>query len=162
MRIFSVLVTAAALMAAMFTPEALAEGGKRVIKLHQEPPALESLDLGAPGATHGDMLAFQAALSGEDGAKAQMFGLLITIDIADGEDTFEDRTGQVHVDFGGGDSIVVAGRSVYAGGEKEMAKGAPQLRAVIGGTGKFIGARGQVTTVRNGDKSYDHVIELIE
>ena len=38
----------------------------------------------------------------------------------------------------------------------------PQLRAVVGGTGIYMGARGQLTTVRNEDGTYEHLIELMD
>jgi alpha-D-ribose 1-methylphosphonate 5-triphosphate synthase subunit PhnG len=43
-----------------------------------------------------------------------------------------------------------------------MEPGVGQVRAVIGGTGDYIGATGQITTTRNDDGSYDHVVELID
>jgi hypothetical protein len=43
-----------------------------------------------------------------------------------------------------------------------MAAGAAQLRAVVGGTGDFIGARGQVATTRNDDGSYRHEFTLLD
>ena len=162
MRVSSVFVALACLAAAGFAPQAMAAEVKQTIKLHQQPPALVSVDLGTAGNSDGDMLALQAALEGSGGAKATLYGPPLTVGIPHGADKTEDRAGQIYVDFGGGNSIVVAGRSVYGGGEKEMPKGAPQLRAVIGGTGAYIGARGQVTTVRNADNSYDHVIELLD
>lgn len=38
----------------------------------------------------------------------------------------------------------------------------PQIRAVIGGTGDYMGARGQLTTTRNEDGTYEHLIELMK
>jgi hypothetical protein len=43
-----------------------------------------------------------------------------------------------------------------------MDTGNGQIRAVIGGTGKYIGARGQVTTTRNDDQTYEHRFELLD
>ena len=43
-----------------------------------------------------------------------------------------------------------------------MATHNAQVRAVIGGTGRFLGARGQVTTIRAEDGHYDHTFELVE
>ncbi|MCP4382221.1 MAG: dirigent protein, partial [Hyphomicrobiales bacterium] len=58
-------------------------------------------------------------------------------------------------------SLVVAGESVYAREATEMDADRPQIRAVVGGTGRFLGARGQVTTTRNADGTYEHVFELL-
>lgn len=160
MRILRIAITLAALAAS--AAAAHAAEIKRTLKLHQDKPILSHIDLGTGGTSHGDMLAFEAPVTGEGGLKGVMFGLLITVDIADGEDTFEDRTGQIFVDFGGGNSLVVMGTSVYKGNSKEMDPGAPQIRAVVSGTGDYIGARGQVTTTRNADGSYEHVIELVD
>ena len=104
------------------------------------------------------MLAFEAAVSGDNGIKGTMQGLLVTVDIAEGDDQFEDRTGQIYFDFGNGNSLVVAGHSTYKGNGQEMEASVPQLRAVIGGTGDYIGSTGQITTTRNADGSYDHVV----
>lgn len=160
MRAFSTLVTLAALAATTIAPHA-AES-KRSFKLHQEKPVLVNVDLANQGNSNGDMLAFQAGVTGENGLKGTMFGLLITVDIADGDDALEDRSGQINIDLGNGNSLIVAGRSVYKGTNQEIDAGTPQLRAVIGGTGDYIGARGQVSTTRNADGSYDHVVELLD
>jgi len=161
MRHLPAFVTLASLVVTLLVPQALAGEAHKFIKLHQDPPLLTIVDIAPAGHSDGDMLAFEAALTGEDGAKATLYGLLITEDIPNGSDTQEDRSGQLYFDFGNGNSIVVAGRSVYAKSETEMNTAAPQLRAIIGGTGVYIGARGQVSTAHNADKSYDHVVELM-
>lgn len=160
MRAFGTALTLAALCLAATV--AHAADIKRTLKIHQEKPALSHLDIGAGGASHGDILAFEAAISAEDNRKGVMFGMLTTVDIAEGDDSFEDRVGQIFMDLGGGHSLVIAGMSVYKDNSREMDPGAPQIRAVVGGTGEFIGARGQMTTTRNGDGSYDHVVELLD
>jgi len=43
-----------------------------------------------------------------------------------------------------------------------MVKSAPQVRAITGGTGAYMGARGQVTTTHNADDSYTYVVELLQ
>lgn len=107
------------------------------------------------------MLAFEAAVSGDNGLKGTMSGLLITVDIAEGEEDFEDRIGQIVFDMGNGNSLVVSGRSIYKGSNQEIDPNAPQIRAVTGGTGDYMGARGQITTTRNTDGSYEHQIQLL-
>ena len=156
MRVFPIALSLSAFVAVGFSASAMAE--KRTFKLHQDKPFLSQLDLGAAGTTHGDMLAFEAAVSGDNGIKGTMQGLLVTVDVAEGDDQFEDRTGQIYFDFGNGNSLVVAGHSTYKGNGQEMEASVPQLRAVIGGTGDYIGSTGQITTTRNADGSYDHVV----
>ena len=66
-------------------------------------------------------------------------------------------------DFGEGNTIVVGGKSIYPNIDKsEIVENQPQLRAIIGGTGSFIGARGQISTKRNDDGTYEHLVELVE
>ena len=50
---------------------------------------------------------------------------------------------------------------VCPGSEHQISADTPQRRAVIVGTGIFIGARGQITTMRNIDGSHGHMFELI-
>ena len=44
--------------------------------------------------------------------------------------------------------------------ESEMSADAPQLRAVLGGTGAYVAAAGEVETVRNADGTYSHRFTL--
>jgi hypothetical protein len=156
-------ILVAAVMAAACLASSSASAEKRTLfKIHQDAPALTQVDVGEAGRSHGDMLAFQAGLTAEDGSKGTMSGLLITIDLPDGDDLFEDRIGQIVFDLGDSNGLVVAGQSIYSPQAAEMNAGQPQLRAVIGGTGRYIGARGQVTTSRNKDGSYEHAFELID
>jgi hypothetical protein len=138
-------------------------GETDVFMVRQEAPVLAHADLALAGASHGDMMAFQAKFTTDAGTAGVLNGLLITVDIADGElDVLEDRLGQLAFDFGNGDSILAGGQSVYPGTDHEMSADAPQLRAVTGGTGTYMGARGQITTTRNTDGSYEHMFELMD
>ena len=69
--------------------------------------------------------------------------------------------GNIVLDFGGVDSLVLVGKSLYGTGEGEMTKYKSQVRAVTGGTGRCIGARGQITTTRVTSGEYKHVVELL-
>ena len=157
---------AAAVFAAIGTiimaPLAIAQQ-PTALNIHQDVPVLAEVDLGASSNSPGDLLAFEAGITAEDGTTGTLSGILITIDLpGDGDDVFEDRIGQLVFDLGSSNSILVAGESVYAETTTEMNADQPQLRAVIGGTGQYIGARGQVTTTRNADGTYEHAFELIK
>lgn len=136
---------------------------RQTFTIRQDAPVLAPVDIGVAGQTHGDMLAFEAPLTATDGTTGVLRGILITVDLPDADgDVHEDRIGQLYFDLGGGDTLVVAGGTVYPDQTAEMVTGKEQVRAVIGGTGKFIGARGQVTTLRDGGGTYDHRFELLE
>ncbi|MCP4382580.1 MAG: dirigent protein, partial [Hyphomicrobiales bacterium] len=132
-------------------PGSHANAGERMMfTVQQDVPALAAVDIGIDGPSHADMLAFEAAIEAEDGAKGTLTGILITVDLpVEADDIHEDRLGQLVFDLGSGSSLVVAGESVYAREATEMDADRPQIRAVVGGTGRFLGARGQVTTTRN-------------
>jgi hypothetical protein len=129
----------------------------------QSAPMIEHIDLGAQGASHGELLAFEAPFTTADGKEGVMSGIIITVALPDGPGgVFFDRIGNIVMDFGGIDSLVIAGKSLYGTGEGEMNPNMPQVRAVTGGTGRYIGSRGQVTTTRQATGDYLHTIELVD
>lgn len=128
----------------------------------QQKPELVHIDLGKDGASHGDILAFEAGVTAEDGKTGIMSGIITTVGIPAKDGEFFDRVGNIVLDFGGIDTLVIGGKSVYVVGAGEMLVDAPQVRAITGGTGRFIGARGQITTTRRDAGHYDHKIELVD
>jgi len=135
----------------------------QTFSITQGAPTIQHVDLGAAGVSHGDLLAFEAPFTTKDGKKGSMSGLITTVSLpTGGSDVFLDRIGTLVLDFGGIDSLVITGKSLYGTGQGEMKDNAPQVRAVTGGTGRFIGARGQMSTTRNASGSYEHVIKLVD
>jgi hypothetical protein len=60
------------------------------------------------------------------------------------------------------DQIIVFGVADYSPTAAEFNAGQPVVRAILGGTGKYIGARGQLTSTRNADGSYTQVFTLLK
>ena len=56
--------------------------------------------------------------------------------------------------------INVMGLSFYNPDATKMEKNEPYVRAIVGGTGAYAGARGEVSTVHNEDGTYTHTITL--
>ena len=142
------------------------EGPEQTFVVQQAPPTLVSIDLGVPGGTRGDVIAFDAAISvtDTDGLSGTLSGLITTVDIEEGSTVVQDRIGELVFDFGNTGTLVVSGKSVYpydATGTEQMSPGNPQQRAIVGGTGQFLGALGHVDTVRNEDSSYSHTINAV-
>ncbi len=135
-----------------------------IIKINQEAPNIIHIDLDKDGVSHGDLLAFDADVITNNNVKGILSGYLLTIFIPEeNHEAFQEKMVQMVFDFGEGNTIVVGGKAVYPHKDKsEMIKNQPQLRAIIGGTGTFIGVRGQIATNRNSDGTYEHLIELIE
>ena len=145
----------------------------RTLVITQDPPTLTrfaipastSSEAAAPAgsqATPADVLTFDAAITGPDGLAGTLIGYLLTVDLADVAtgDFLEERIGTLVFDFGV-DTLVVSGGTSYPLNDKQMRIDEPQIRAVIGGTGSFIGSRGEVVTTRNGDGSYTHTFTLL-
>ncbi|MDF1844783.1 MAG: hypothetical protein P1U77_25505 [Rubripirellula sp.] len=132
--------------------------------IHQDEPSLVHVDLGQKGQSHGDLLAFDALVQATNGEKGKLSGFILTVDIPEKDhEIFQDRIVSMVFDLGDANTLVISGKSVYPHrGELEMVKNNPQIRAVIGGTGKYIGARGQISTTRDEDGGYTHLVELID
>jgi hypothetical protein len=129
----------------------------------QDLPVITHIDMGDAGHSHGDIMAFEAPFSLEDGTKGTMNGIIMTVDIPlPNSGDFYDRIAQIMINFGHADSLVVAGSAVYESGDTEMRANHMQHRAVVGGTGRFIGARGEMITVRRDAGHYEHHITLID
>jgi hypothetical protein len=122
------------------------------------------VDQHVPGASVADTVLYESIVNGENGESGRLTGFLITADVPDMEtgDLDSDRIGQLSYDLGNGNTLAVVGESLYRGEAVEMANSAPQMRAVVGGTGTFIGARGQVATTRNADGTYRHEFTLLD
>ncbi len=154
-----------ALGSASALPAAQAEQHTRTFVLTQQPPTLHPIDLHIEGASVADMVLYEASIAGELGESGLLTGFLITADVPDAEtnDLHQDRLGQLSFDLGNGTSLVVAGEAIYPSEDVEMTADAAQVRAVVGGTGDFLGARGQVETTRNDDDgSYRHEFTLLD
>ena len=135
-----------------------------IIKINQEVPNIIHIDLDKEGTSHGDLLAFDADVITNNNIKGKLSGYLLTIFIPEeNHENFQEKMLQMVFDFGEGNTIVVGGKSIYPNIDKsEILENQPQLRAIIGGTGSFIGARGQIITKRNDDGTYEHLVELVE
>jgi hypothetical protein len=87
-------------------------------------------------------------------------GVVITEDTlaGTGEDVLRHRS-QTYMLSGG--QLEAEGSSYYPVNQERMQLNKPSTIAIVGGTGKFIGAGGQVTTTRMPDGRYKHLIELV-
>jgi len=136
---------------------------KRTLIVNQAPPSLVHVDVGGEGGSHGDVLAYDAKLITTKGISGKLSGMITTVDVPEPGQFVQDRIAELVFDFPGTGTLVVGGKSVYPfdkSGTEEMPLNTPQMRPVVGGTGEFLGAVGQVATTRNEDLSYTHEFEL--
>jgi hypothetical protein len=130
--------------------------------VYQDAPKMSLLDLGAPGNSLGDVYHFSAPLHSERGGPVtgEVIGSKTLVKVAtDANPNLERRATLLFFTFADGkDQIIAFGAADYSPSAPEFDAGQPVVRAVLGGTGKYMGARGQVTSTRNADGSYAQVI----
>ena len=137
---------------------------KRTLVVVQEPPFLMHVDIGQDGGSHGDVLVYDAKFTSTKDLPGRLSGMITTIDIPDPGEVIHDRIAQIVFDFSGVGTLVVGGKATYpfdGSGTDEMIINSTQIRPVVGGTGDFLGALGQVSTTRNEDLSYKHEFQLV-
>jgi hypothetical protein len=136
---------------------------KQTFTITQGKPQIERIDIGVPGMSVGDLFGYEAPFTTKDGKIGRIYGVVIIVSLpTSANDPFIDRLSSGVLDFGKNDTLVVSGKTVYGTYQGEIKDNEPQLRAIIGGTGRFIGARGQISTTRTPTGSYEHEIQLLD
>lgn len=142
--------------------------------LYNAPPSIARYDLGDDNRTHGDIIAWHADLAvdldesriGRGGAEsARVVGhcngtMIVTRDRREADDR-EHRMTSIELDwYGTNDSILVSGAHAYRSGQVET--DTEIIRAIVGGTGIYAGARGDMVSTRLENGWYRHDIILID
>jgi hypothetical protein len=130
--------------------------------IDQALPFITDVDIGVAGGSHGDVLAFDAEVTSSSGLLGNLSGLVTTVSLpSPNEAPFKNRIVNMVFDFGEGNTVVVMGISSYPFNGSHISEfevNVPQTRSIVGGTGNYSAAQGQVTTVRNTDSSYQHTL----
>ncbi|NBV64149.1 MAG: hypothetical protein EBR71_06720 [Planctomycetes bacterium] len=132
--------------------------------LQQTKPLMTTIDLGPAGESNGDTTDFEAVLLRDGAPVGVIVGDAVTMhEPGDGvgSDTQRKRLYTAVLCFDDGSQITALGVSRYHNPGIEMTPGEPQTRPIVGGTGIYLGARGQITTTRNADGTYTQLIELL-
>jgi hypothetical protein len=136
------------------------------LTIYQDAPKMKLLDLGEPGNSPGDVYHFFAALhsSPSGPVTGEVFGTKTLIKMAtDANPNLETRATVLFFTFANHqDQIVALGARDYPSTAGEFDAGQPVMRAILGGTGKYMGARGQLASTRNTDGSYTQVFTLLK
>jgi hypothetical protein len=160
-------------LAALFVPALVTTCGQNsttpsteTLTVYEDAPKMSLLDLGAPGNSLGDVYHFSAPLHSERGGPVtgEVIGSKTLVKVAtDASPNLERRATLLFFSFADGkDQIVAFGAADYSPSAPEFDAGQPVVRPVLGGTGKYMGARGQVTSTRNADGSYTQVFTLVK
>ncbi|PYK05461.1 MAG: hypothetical protein DME67_05150 [Verrucomicrobia bacterium] len=136
------------------------------LTIYQDAPKMKLLDLGEPGNSPGDVYHFFAPLHSSPGGPVigEVFGSKTLVKLAtDGNPNLEQRTTLLSFTFSDRqDQIIALGVADYSPTAGEFNPSQPRARAILGGTGKYMGARGQLTSTRNADGSYTQVFTLLK
>jgi hypothetical protein len=134
--------------------------------VYEDAPKMSLLDLGQPGNSPGDVYHFFAPLRSSRGGPVtgEVFGSKTLIKLAmDTNPDIENRGTLLFFTFGvHQDQIVVFGITEYSPSAGEFAAGKSVVRPILGGTGKYMGARGQLTSTRNADGTYTQLFTLLK
>ena len=136
------------------------------LTIYQEAPKMKLLDLGDPGNSPGDVYHFFAPLHSSPGGPVigEVFGSKTLVKLAtQANPNFEQRTTFLSFTFNDRqDQIIALGVADYSPAAGEFEADKARARAILGGTGKYMGARGQLTSTRNADGSYTQVFTLLK
>lgn len=110
----------------------------------------------------GDQSFYTADLSVDGEPRGVLYGELRTVEAHhDDSGRVWERMGLATFRFTARDTIVVAGVVTYAEGALHSANGVPLYRAVLGGTGAYLGANGEVESVRAEGGTFTHTFTLV-
>lgn len=155
---------AGGLVASAAVPAIAAEnptGANTTIVLTNDPPKSITLASSAPDSKVGTESIHEAVVRNAKGAVAGTFhASILTVGETPG-DLVESRLRTVVFNLKDG-QINASGIALYPTGNAYLAVNKPVRIAVVGGTGKYIGARGQMVTTRRDDGSYRHVLTLLK
>jgi hypothetical protein len=115
-------------------------------------PTFTAVDLGPRGASLGDANVFEAPITGG----GQLLGVQTTIGAGPRALTVQ---GALSFDLPDG-QLAVAGVSQIDPKPVGLLPGRPYVRAVVGGSGRYAGMRGTVTSTRRADGTYDQGFAL--
>src|SRR5690242_11758047 len=136
------------------------------LTVYQDAPKMTQLDLGAPGNSLGDVYHFSAALHSERGGPVtgEVIGSKTLVKLpTEANPNQERRATLMFFTFADGkDQIIAFGAADYSPSTPEFDADKPVVRPVLGGTGKYMGARGQVTSTRSSDGTYTQTFTLLE
>lgn len=116
-----------------------------------------------PGGAQGDVAVFDSPVYKDGELYGSMIGTMTKVG-ALGSGTHPDREERLLTavfDLPEG-QIVVEGLSFYKSEATKLEKSEPYVRAIVGGTGAYVGARGEVSTIHNEDDTYTHTIKLLK
>lgn len=152
-------LTAVAVTFALAGPAAAQQS---LIISHGPVPTPTFIDLGTPGDSVGDQRIWQFDGQTADQQNVVMDWVMTTTGQASATSGMERRVSMAVFSFGqdAKDTILIQGVGLYPKAGSTLKSDAVLQRAVIGGTGKYAGAIGTVTSTHLPDNTWQHAISL--
>jgi hypothetical protein len=128
---------------------------------------ITSVDIPPAGKSLGDAYYFNGTLRSTNATDGpiigELFGSTTTVKMSSTKSTGqEERLAYLIFTFNNKtDQIIVGSVSDYPVQENTLEKNESVVRPILGGTGKYMGVRGQEVSTRNADDSYTHVFTLL-
>ena len=151
-------IVAVALVALPLVVPGVRAAEPETLVISQVPPELTYVDLTGDGWGPGDLFTFRADVVTADGRAGTLAGDHETISMPATGPFQEHRVGIAVFDLGGGDTILFGGQTSVASKHEMITPGVSLARAVLGGTGAYAGAHGEVVSVRAEDGSWTHTL----
>lgn len=116
------------------------------------------VDLGKSGPSHGDLAVFDSDLEFADGGgeAGRLYGVQTSVDVTEGRRV---QQAQITYDLPDG-QIVIGGVSEGPAEGRGLVEDQEFTRPIIGGTGEYAGAGGEVTTTLTADGRYEHELRI--
>lgn len=146
--------------AALLAFAAPALAGATITVTHGKTPDPTYIDLGPAGDSVGDQRIWEFPGKTAEGGDVVMDWLMITTAQPAATPDLENRMTSAVFSFGGSDRVLLEGIGTYPKAGATVKVDATLERAIIGGTGKYAGARGTVMTTHLPDGSWQHVLNL--
>ncbi|CAB4927486.1 unannotated protein [freshwater metagenome] len=122
--------------------------------LIQAKPELQGVDLGATGTSKGDEKHFEAAVTRDGEPVGKLLGQLTVRDVPDAGGTARVDESDLVFRLKDGD-LFATGIAEYSGTDWRLTAQKPVRRAILGGTGAYAGARGELVTTLRSDGTYE-------
>lgn len=165
--LLGLVVIAVGAGAAAATPGGVAPPAKRlVVTVAHAAVAAENVaydDTGTPGSSPGDVRSYYLPLTrvGRTRVIGFLTGTLTTVAIDRPKDGMELRVADLVFTVGGpADQIVLGGVASYAQPNATIAVDEKVVRPVVGGSGKYAGARGWCVSTHKADNTWTHAFHL--
>jgi hypothetical protein len=165
-KLIALTVMLVSTLVASCKPPSSTNSSTETLTVYEAAPTLTPLDLGSPGKSPGDAYYFSAQLYSSPGGRmiGEVFGSKTLMKIAgQANPDSEKRATLLFFTFNRGqDQIIALGATDYPPTAAEFGAGQPVSRAILSGTGRYMGVRGQLTSTRNADGTYKQEFTLLK